>query len=238
VKPSRRQARQHHHHLVTADRLLARLTHRAVAGTSGGRTRDIFARQPSIAKLCLNKAPDGFGGWLLHRFAKQSHGDFRLTCQDVGTIVKLMGLLDEKAGSFASLAGSTPQDCGGMNTTVEVATNQLDQLCLTKRASRSPVRLETICAEFKEPDMLGAHWTLERMRPAVCEQQRSLLVRQAAGATTVSVGDGRAIGLDHVVQQQFSLTAWARRRGWHRHGQAGHASALSSSRNNPPRPRR
>src|SRR5262245_48045452 len=54
-------------------------------------------------------------------------------------------------------------------------------------------------------------------------------MRQAARATTINVGDDRAIELDHVVGRDRSLTAWTCRLGRHGHAQAGHAGTASSS---------
>src|SRR5262245_59383886 len=225
VKRKRRGPGKHHHQLAIADRLLARSAQRSIARTPGNRVLNLMARQPFIMKLRLNEARERFRGRLLHRVAKVGHGDLRFPHEEIGALEQLMGLLHQFPGILASLASSMPYDFGGVAARVEVLTYRLDQFRLTTRTDRSFVRLETVCGQLKEPRMLGARGTHDRMRPAIPVQKGSLLMCQAARATTINVGDGRAVGLDHIVGRDRSSTAWACRLGGHRYGQASHAGA-------------
>lgn len=204
VKRQRRRPRKQHHELAVGDRVLARSAPRPIAGSSGDRFHDLIARQTPIVELRPNEVPEGFRSGLIGRVAKLSHADLRFPHQDVRAIAKIARLLDEAPGHLAGLAGSAAQDFGGLSTRVEMFSNRLDQLGLTTRAGRSPIRLEAIGGQLEEPYRRGAYGTGDRVRPTVPVQQRTLLMRRATGTTAINVSDGCATGLDHVVGRELA----------------------------------
>jgi hypothetical protein len=137
---------------------------------------------------------------LSHRFTQGGDRGLSLAYQHIGSVTRLMALLDQLARFVARLLRPLPERRQNLGAGVEVASQALAQVCTAARAQVDEAAEDVDRKLFLSEGPATGNARGDLMSPAVSEEQRALFMTQPSRLSAIRVGGLPADVLDGVLR--------------------------------------